>query len=130
MKKKNPPEDQGQSSKTLTCEDIYSMLVFEAGISPGYLMDEMPIWEISVLLKNFQRKERVSWEQTRFIAYVIAQGNSTKRIKPNDILAFPWDEKKETAKATGEDRERLRERVKETLNYLNNGRRSSNKTTS
>ena len=32
-----------------------------------------------------------SWEQTRLLAYITAQVNSTKKIKLSDILDFYWE---------------------------------------
>lgn len=55
-----------------------------------------------------------SWEQARLIAYMIAQTNSTKRLKLSDILKFHWE--KEDASDTSlsnEDVERLRQKAKQ-----------------
>ena len=35
--------------------------------------------------------EREEWERTRFEAYIIAQTQSTKKLKPTDIIKFQWD---------------------------------------
>lgn len=37
-------------------------------------------------------RQKDSWEQARLIAYVIAQSNSTKRLKPSDIIKFGWEQ--------------------------------------
>jgi hypothetical protein len=51
----------------------------------------MQMYELSPLLKNIFKKNKESWEQTRMIAYVMAQTNSSKQLKPTDILKFNWD---------------------------------------
>jgi len=56
------------------------------------------------------------WEQTRFIAYVMAKTvDSKKRIrKPADLLPFPWDAPtKKFKKITAEEREALEKFDKE-----------------
>ena len=53
----------------------------------------MKFYEIPELVKGLNLKSRESWEQTRLLAYMTAQVNSTKTIKPTDILQFEWDEK-------------------------------------
>lgn len=41
------------------------------------------------------------------MAYITAQVNSSKKIKPSDIMQFPWDEEKHVTEITQEERERL-----------------------
>ena len=36
------------------------------------------------------------WEQTRVIAHSTLSPHSKKRIKPKEILPFPWDNKKKS----------------------------------
>lgn len=55
----------------------------------------MKFYEIPELVKGLNLKSRESWEQTRLLAYMTAQVNSTKTIKPTDILRFEWDYEKE-----------------------------------
>lgn len=55
----------------------------------------MQFYEIPELVKGLNLKSRESWEQTRLLAYMTAQVNSTKKIKPTDILQFEWDCEKE-----------------------------------
>ena len=100
------------------------MIVVECGISPDYFLDEMQWYEIDACLKGLYNKNKTSWEQTRMISYIIAQVNSTKHLKPTDILSFNWDkteESKETA-MTDNDIKRLKEKSLQTINLLQNGR--------
>lgn len=78
------------------------------------------MYELSTLLKNITKKNKESWEQARMISYVIAQTNSTKKLKPTDILTFSWDNidsNKETS-ISDKDVERLKEKSKQFLNLL------------
>ena len=54
-----------------------------------------------------------NWEQTRLQLLVSAQANSKKRLKLQDILAFPWDGKKEKMSIDKNDIERLEAKAKE-----------------
>lgn len=51
------------------------------------------MYEAKSLLKYGYYKDKENWEQTRLLAYITAQVNSTKKLKINDILKFEWDEK-------------------------------------
>lgn len=75
------------------------------------------MYELSTLLKNIFRKNKENWEQARLVAYVIAQSNSTKQLKPTDIIKFSWEKEEadEETSITKEDITRLREKA---TNYL------------
>lgn len=62
------------------------------GINPNYVLDEMKVYEINSLMKYNYYSFKDGWEQARFIAYVVAQVNSTKHIEMNELLPFAWDE--------------------------------------
>lgn len=100
--------------KVLTTKEIYSALVIEGGLDPEYVLDEMQMYELEPLISNLHKKDRNSWEQARMIAYVIAQCNSTKKLKPTDIMQFTWDNDTtgETS-ISNEDIKRLKEKAKQ-----------------
>lgn len=95
-------------------------MVIEGGLSPKYVLDEMQMYEIQPLINNIYRKSKESWEQTRFISYLIAQVNSTKQLTVEDIMEFPWDSKESISKnnrgISNEDVERLRRKAQNILN--------------
>jgi hypothetical protein len=85
-------------------------------------MDEMPVYEIRIALEGIEMKQRASWEQTRFLAYIIAQVNSRKRLKPTDILSFEWDKgEKGKTEINPEEIERIKKRQEEIIKAYNNG---------
>nr|DAJ23585.1 MAG TPA: hypothetical protein [Caudoviricetes sp.] len=49
------------------------------------------MYELNTILSSLNKSIKNDWEQTRMIAYIIAQCNSTKQLKPTDILKFDWD---------------------------------------
>ena len=58
---------------------------------PDYVLDRMEWYEINAALKYQHYTFKEDWEQARLIAYVMAQVNSKKRLKIEDIIKFPWD---------------------------------------
>lgn len=55
----------------------------------------MQSYEVESILDGFEYKQRTAWEQSRMISYVTAQCNSSKKLKPQDIIRFPWDDEKD-----------------------------------
>lgn len=76
-------------------------------------MDDMKFYELSPILKNMNVSVKNDWEIARQISYIIAQTQSTKKIKPSDIMQFPWDEgykkspRMQNVKITKEMRDRM-----------------------
>lgn len=75
-------------------------------------MDDMKFYELSPILKNMNVSVKNDWEIARQISYIIAQSQSTKKIKPSDIMHFPWDKgynnrPKKDVKITKELRDRM-----------------------
>lgn len=80
----------------------------------------MEWYEVDSCLEGLRNKNKTGWEQTRFLGYITAQIQSTKKIKPTDILSFDWDKEVDSKESviTKEDIERLKEKAKQTLNKL------------
>lgn len=80
----------------------------------------MQWYEVEACLEGLDHKNRNGWEQTRTISYLIAQSNSTKKLKPTDILKFHWDSevKEENTTIANTDIERLKQKANQTLNIL------------
>lgn len=91
------------------------MLVIEAGLDPEYVLDKMQMYELQPLISNLYLRDKNSWEQARLVAYLIAQVNSTKSLKPTDILKFFWDEETDSGNTSisDEDIERLKRKAKQ-----------------
>lgn len=75
------------------------------------------MYELEPLISNIHKKNKESWEQTRLLAYITAQVNSTKKLQPTDIISFSWDEDS-TGETTisNEDVQRLKEKAKQYIN--------------
>ena len=99
---------------------MYSIAVIELGLSPEYFLDKMQLYEIPTIVRNANLKNKDSWEQARFISFITAQVNSTKKMKPTDLMLFSWDnEVVDTSKSiSNEDRERLKNKSKQYENKI------------
>jgi hypothetical protein len=68
-----------------------------------------------VYLAWFRRDEsllRDGWERTRFIAVALLQPHSKKRIKPTDLVVFPWEEEQQEKQVPESTKERFTEALK------------------
>lgn len=81
----------------------------------------MQLYELEVILDNLHLKHKQNWEQTRLLAYIQAQSNSTKKINITDVVKFSWDvEKNEMIDImTDEDKDRLKKKSNEIIKELN-----------
>jgi hypothetical protein len=48
-------------------------------------------WELAMFCEGLKEADRDEWERTRFQSYITAQCQSTKKMKPTDIIKFDWD---------------------------------------
>lgn len=68
------------------------MLVLKFRLDARYVLDDMTLdLELPALLQYGYYAEKDNWEQTRFMAWITAQMNSTKKIKMEDIIKFTWE---------------------------------------
>lgn len=79
----------------------------------------MEEYEVQSIIENLEYYERPEWERTRFLAYCNIQKSSTKKIKPTDLITFPWekeDDNTEEINTNSElskaDIQRIKERVR------------------
>lgn len=54
-------------------------------------MDTLQEYEVEPIIQNLEYYERGDWERTRFLAYCNIQKSSSKKIKPTDLITFPWE---------------------------------------
>ena len=85
--------------------DVYSLMVEEL----------LAIYEAWAEREETDR--RTAWEQTRFLALCALTPYSKKRLRPEDVVRFPWEEKKTrqspAQRATAADIERIMARFGE-----------------
>ena len=108
-------------------EEIYSTLVFFGGLQPDFVMDKMPMYEINLCMRNVHLAHKDSWEQSRMTSFCVIQSQSSKKLKPTDIMKFPWDEASGNNKETSISSDEVK-RLKEKSNEFKcrfNGQASS-----
>lgn len=72
--------------------ELFRLLCFEFKCCTiPYFFDEMEEYEVQSIVENLEHYERPEWERTRFTAYCNIQKSSTKKIKPTDLITFPWE---------------------------------------
>lgn len=89
------------------------MVVQYGIVSLEYFLDKMKPYELSIICDSLHLRTKDSWEQARMVAYMTAQVNSKKKLKPTDIIEFAWETKHTNQKAsnkpiTQEDVERIK----------------------
>lgn len=92
-------------------------------------LDKLQMYELNWLLPNLYYATKQQLESTRFIAYMIAQSQSSKPLKITDIMTFEWDKKTMEEKAnnipTKEEIEKLKAKVKEREKEINIEKRNN-----
>lgn len=99
--------------------ELYAILVLKYHIAPDYVLDQMQMYEARALIKYEYYSSKDSWEQSRLVAYVMAQVNSTKHLKLTDILRFEWDNDVKQSSISDEDIKRLQNKAQEILKNMN-----------
>lgn len=101
---------------------MYAILTLQMGLNPEYVLDKIEVYEISALMKYSYYKNKEDWEQARLISYLIAQTNSTKKLKLEDIIKFSWEGEKSTdnMKISQEEIEALQRQAEEMEKYFQN----------
>ena len=76
------------------------------------------MYELEPLVSSIYRKNKESWEQTRLLAYITAQVNSTRKLQPSDIISFSWDEETTTGDTSisNDDVQRLKDKARQYIN--------------
>lgn len=101
--------------------ELFRLLCFEFKCCTiPYFFDEMEEYEVQSIIENLEYYERPEWERTRFLAYCNLQKSSTKKIKPTDLITFPWEKESDdtdqingnSEPLTQSDIQRLKEQAK------------------
>lgn len=110
-------EENGEKKK-LSVSELYAILTLRLHYPPEYVLDKMELYEVKAVMEYEYLSYKDSWEQSRLIAYMIAQTNSTKRLKLTDILKFQWEKEDADTAISNEDVARLREKAKQYENLI------------
>lgn len=73
-------------------------------------------------MKYSHYRNKESWEQARLISYLIAQTHSSKKLKVEEIIKFPWEKEEnkpiENDQITQDDIDFLEQQAEEFKKYL------------
>nr|DAQ75366.1 MAG TPA: hypothetical protein [Caudoviricetes sp.] len=80
----------------------------------------MEEYEVQDIISNLEYYEHPEWERTRFQSYCNIQKSSSKKLKPTDLITFPWEKEHDNTEQingnseplTQEDIARLKEQAK------------------
>ena len=88
---------------------------------PEYVLDKMEWYEINSAMKYQHYSVKDGWEQARLIAYMVAQVNSKRTLKMDEILPLPWEkEDEETEHITTITKEEIEQLKKEAEAFMKN----------
>lgn len=59
------------------------------------MLDEMPLYLVDLLMDHAYLIDQAAAERMRMICWMTAQVNSKKRLKPEDIMKFTWEDRAE-----------------------------------
>ena len=65
-------------------------------------MDEMQPYELYLILENLNYSIKNDWEICREIVWSNLQPWSKKKLKPEEVISLPWDNKQSKRKANVE----------------------------
>ena len=79
----------------MTAGEVIATLILKCGISPDYVLDEMPLYLVDLLLSHAYIIDQAAAERMRLMCWMTAQVNSKKPLKPEDIITFSWEREAE-----------------------------------
>lgn len=94
---------------------------------PEYVLDRMEWYEINAAMKYQYYSIKEGWEQARLIAYMVAQVNSKRTLKMEEILQFPWEKKDAENPNTSITKEEIEKLKAEASEYLKNKNKETRK---
>lgn len=80
--------------------DFAAILIVNHGMDPHYVNYEMELWEMWDYFNAAEKKKRADLEESRLWTYLtmLPHLNPKKKIKPEQILPFPWENETEKNK--------------------------------
>lgn len=55
----------------------------------------MQLWQIRSVIRGYQKRHREQWHQTRFLAWIVANGFGGKIDQPEELITFSWEKEQE-----------------------------------
>lgn len=77
------------------------------GVSPEYFRHKMTLQEAGALIRGYQHRQHIEYDQARLVARVVA-ACFCKEL-PEDFLQFPWEQPQEEVKTPEQEAQELKE---------------------
>lgn len=101
-------EEEGEDAESTDAEvknrlsmtDMATSLIVDYHIDAHYVMYEMNLWEIEAMYKACDTMVKKRYEEERLWAYIgVMPHIDNKKVKgPDDLIPFPWENKKDKKK--------------------------------
>ena len=91
------------------------MIVGEIGIPRREFLYDIDFWEARRIIRGYQRRCRDAWSMTRWHAFNIMAAMPYCDLKkagiysPSDLIAFPWDERRQDLPSEEEEEQIMQE---------------------
>lgn len=92
----------------MTVGEVFAFLTLSMGFSPGYVLDEMTLYERDAIFKYSFYRHKDLWESVRLNAYTVAKANGSKAESMEDFIAFPWEDEHEQEEIKYKDIEEMK----------------------
>lgn len=97
----------------MTALRLYECIVGEGGVPPSYFLHTMPWWEVQHFITGLRQRAHSSWEQTRWLGWMVSVLLGNKRHNsPDELMPFPWEQTPADPEQDRKDLQALLEQVR------------------
>lgn len=100
QKNKGLPVSNSESDNSETIGSIVSLLIMN-GLEANYAYNEMELCDLPLFIEAYERKRKEQMESSRLWTYlsILPHVDGRKIPSPQELYAFPWEEKEMEEKA-------------------------------
>lgn len=84
--------------------DLFTQLVIRHKVMTMTEFYEADAFDIDLLSSHLEEVERDASERMRNLMWAVLQPNSKKKISPEDLVRFSWENKTEKSEATSKEK--------------------------
>ena len=90
---------------------MFQLLVGEIGITRNEFLYELKYWEIILIIRGYNRRQRDLWSAARWHAFNVMSAMPYCKLadsgiyRPTDLIKFPWEEERHEAPTEAEQEE-------------------------
>lgn len=90
----------------------------EIGFNRHEFLFELTWWELKAIIKGYRRRERTTWESTRWQTFCILCALGAKINQPEDLQKFTWDDEENGRIITKKDYNELQAQLASANAYI------------